>query len=373
MIHDLDSSLEQLLQKEMPRQVNISFEQPTGAESKKFSQKTPTLNLFLFDVRENNMLRQHQWQAVENGNGRSQKQRTPYRFDCHYLLTAWASSIEDQHRVLSEAMYVLLQYPLLPDDVLVGSLERPQFPIQTRLGSHDKLTNPAELWSALENQIRAAVSYIVTIELNPWQVELEEPPVHTKRLRLQQRHLPHTAAETVQIAGTVRSEKPMPGEMVVVLHNEQWHYEATVAENGRYTINHVLPGSYTLTAWEQTGPQARHKLVQHTVIVPLPVHVLSLADTFRLQIGAETMLEGLHLNSRRRGYIGKALPQPYLVEDVGTYLPRSGIFHFGREQREVGEGEVVAAVVPSTVPDQISFRLLYQEADEKVGNYDLTI
>ena len=184
MIHELDASIKQLLTTEMSRKVNVSFDQPTRDWANSLILTTPVLNLFLFDIRENNVLRQHQWEKVANGNGngRSHKKRTPYRFDCHYLLTSWANQVDGQHRLLSEAMLALLNFPALPKDVLTSSLKEQPFEIQTRLGSHDKLTNPAELWSAINNDIRAAVSYIVTIALSPWEAEQMEAPVQTKRL-----------------------------------------------------------------------------------------------------------------------------------------------------------------------------------------------
>ena len=390
MIDDLDRTLAQLLQNSMPRKVNVSFEQPTSSESAKFSQTTPTINLFLFDVRENNVLRQHQWQTPQNGNGttgngRSQKQRTPYRFDCHYLITAWAKTVNDQHKVLSEAMYVLLQHPVLPKEDLVGTLQEPQFPIQTRLGSHDKLTNPAELWSALENQIRAAVSYIVTIELNPWQPLAEAPPVHTKRLRLQQREQTETAVETVEVAGHIRSQKGLADQLIVTLTNDQRWHEAAVrldpirsseereVKNGRFALNHIQPDAYTLTLWQPTRQNQRQKLTSRQVIVPPPVHILSLADTFQLRIGNGPLHEGLHLRQRRPGYVGQLNIDPFTIEQVGEQMPRSGTYQFGKVVEKEGGPVTITAVIPTTTPHVNSFQLAYQRPDNNIGDYDLTI
>ena len=379
MIHDLDRSLEQLLTTHMPRKVNISFAQPTSGESSKFSQTTPTLNLFLFDIRENNVLRQHQWQAANsngngNGNGRSHKQRTPYRFDCHYLITAWAKTIDGQHQLLSEAMHILLQHPVLPDAALVRSLQKPQFPIQAKLGSHDKLTNPAELWSALENQIRAAISYIVTIELNPWQPIAEEAPVVTKRLRLQQREQLETAVETVEVAGEIHSQATLPNQLRVTLENKQrWHEAKVEGNNGCYTINHVLPDTYTLTLWQQNGPGQRQKLKERRVIVPPPVHILSLADTFQMQIGHGPTFDGLHLSRRQAGFVGQLKLDQFTIKQVGQHMPRSGTYHFGKVIDEKAGNVRITAVIPTTSPQIHSFHLAYKQPDDGIGEYDLTI
>ena len=59
MIDDLDQVLRQLLIRELPiknREVDVDFDQPTREWSGRLSR--PTLNLFLYDLRENNKLRQ---------------------------------------------------------------------------------------------------------------------------------------------------------------------------------------------------------------------------------------------------------------------------------------------------------------------------
>ena len=105
MIADLDKTLEQLLIAELPApngEIDIKFELPNREWAAKLSR--PTINFFLYDVRENANLRLHQWERL-NGNGRPQKssdqKRSPFRLDCHYMLTAWATDALDEHRLLT--------------------------------------------------------------------------------------------------------------------------------------------------------------------------------------------------------------------------------------------------------------------------------
>ena len=72
MIDDLDKSLENLLQQELPpelvSQVTISFAPPDG----KFpppSVKLPAIDLFLYDVRENRGLRDAEWRLERRSDG----------------------------------------------------------------------------------------------------------------------------------------------------------------------------------------------------------------------------------------------------------------------------------------------------------------
>lgn len=168
MIADLDETIRQLLIKELPvknGEIDIKFEQPKREWSARVSK--PTINLFLYDVRENNILRQHQWERVREGNGTVTQKRSHMRVDCLYMLTTWASDPEDEHRLLTRALMALFRYPILPEDRLEGTLRNPPYEIQARLAAHDRLTNPAELWSSLDNELRPSISYVITLALDP--------------------------------------------------------------------------------------------------------------------------------------------------------------------------------------------------------------
>lgn len=265
MIADLDETLRQLLKDELPiknSEIEISFEQPKRENSVRWTK--PTINLFLYDLRENNILRQHQWERVPKGNGRDQLahlKRSPLRVDCIYILTAWAADPGDEHRLLTRTVLSLFRYPTLPEDRLVGSLRQPLFDIQARLARHDKLTNPAEIWGALDNEIRPSISYTVTLALDPWK-EISGPIVRTRILRSgQSATLPRyhelqqeTLTEMVSIGGTVRDASnpaaSLPGIEVAI--RGTGHF-ATSDENGRFTLGGLSPGDYTLVAWPKKG------------------------------------------------------------------------------------------------------------------------
>ena len=105
MFHDLDEALRQLLVREMPirnGEVDIRFDQPTREWSARLSR--PTLNLFLYDLRENLKLRaSQQWTITRNKDGSATQRRTPARMDLHYMLTAWAREADDEHNLLARA------------------------------------------------------------------------------------------------------------------------------------------------------------------------------------------------------------------------------------------------------------------------------
>ena len=176
MIHDLDSTLEELLMRELPPEfvspdattpVTISFATPDD----KFpptSVTLPAIDLFLYDVRENRDLRTNAWLVERQSDGATTKKRPPVRVECSYLVTAWASdtstnSALDEHRLLGEVMMVLLRHSTLPQEVLQGQLkgQDPSLPAVTL--QPGRLQSLGEFWQALGGKPKAALNFTVTI------------------------------------------------------------------------------------------------------------------------------------------------------------------------------------------------------------------
>ena len=267
MIADLDETIRRLLQQELPiknGEIEIKFDQPKREWSARLNR--PTVNLFLYDLRENPVLRQHGWEQIAgNGNGRGDNQlahlkRTPLRVDCFYMLTTWASDPEDEHRLLSSALLALFRFPVLPADRLVGSLKKQPFEVPARLANHDRLTNPAEVWSSLDNEMRPSISYIITLALDPW-AEITVPLVRTFTMRSGQAvgmpELPSlqmdTVLERVDLGGTVQSAKsgdPLSGIQVAIKGTGLF---TTTDTSGRFRLGSLPPGEYILVAWPEEG------------------------------------------------------------------------------------------------------------------------
>ena len=274
MIADLDETLRQLLVAELPvknGEIDIEFDQPKREWSARLTR--PTVNFFLYDLRENAVLRQHQWEQAAGGNGRAADshlahlKRTPFRVDCLYMLTCWAAEPEDEHRLLTRTLLALFRFPVLPPERLVGSLKGQPFELQARLASHDRLTNPAEVWGALDNEMRPSLSYVVTLAMDPW-AEITAPLVKTFSMRsgqaeglpLSRRLVDSTVVEWSSIGGQVRAGaggKPAAGIQVAVKGSGLF---AASDENGQYTLNGLPPGEYILVAWPAEGRPLEKKV-----------------------------------------------------------------------------------------------------------------
>lgn len=201
MINDLDATIKKLVDQDIdalrndPKFANSAlvnmgaitceFQQPKSGWNNT-AQSGLVLNFFLYDVRENAQLRRHQWESMSNGHPSfAQQKRLPLRIDCFYLVTAWHDQPEWQHWLLASCLQVLGRYSVMPEQYLQGALKDQPFEIRTKIAAHDVMTNPAEIWSALGNDLHVGFSYVVTIAIDPWQ-PIQIPLVTTRVTRVEQ-------------------------------------------------------------------------------------------------------------------------------------------------------------------------------------------
>lgn len=181
MIGDLDKTIKTLLEQELAHvSVTISFDTP----AREFEPTSPTIDLFLYDVRENRELRSNEWH-VERSNGAATRTRAAMRVDCSYLITTWAGDIESEHTLLGEVMQALLRHPTIPEAVLQGNLRQQEVPLPTTSLQAGRLQSLAEFWQALEGKPKAVLNYMVTIGIAAQAPVPAGPPVVEKVLRFQ--------------------------------------------------------------------------------------------------------------------------------------------------------------------------------------------
>ncbi len=252
MIDAIDEVLRKLIIRELPvknGEIDITFEQPKREWSARISR--PTLNLFLYDIHENNKLRMGQsLRTQRNNDGTVSQQRQPVRMDVHYMVTAWAADPEDEHRLLSRALLVFLRIPLLPQDMLPESLRNQLKPIPVEVAQPDELRNITDVWSVLDNEMRPAIACTLTLEFDPYAPAIE-PLVRTREFRAGQSIYPWLREfdEGVEpdriweIAGVIRSEKPLENVRMTLVERGQ---DVRVYPGGEFAIDNLRAGDYTL-------------------------------------------------------------------------------------------------------------------------------
>jgi hypothetical protein len=244
MISDLDETIRQLLIQEGgldPAEIDISFEIPNREWSAGISR--PTVNCYLFDIRENRELRQRGVLMDRNGSNGNARRRPPMCVDLTYLITAWTRVVEDEHRLLWHALQTLMRFGTLPEALLHGALPEHAMPLYARIAQPDGvLKSPGEFWTALENQLKPSLSYVVTLALDYDQLQVG-PPVLTTTTRLRALDAPGDAA--VRIGGVLHAADgaPLPDTELWV---EGIGTSVMTAADGRFRLNVPRPGVYAL-------------------------------------------------------------------------------------------------------------------------------
>jgi hypothetical protein len=268
MFDDIDEALRQLLTRELPiknNEIDVAFHQPKREWSARLSR--PTLNFFLYDLRENAKMRSPTpaFDTTRNEDGTISQRRKPVRMYLYYMITAWANEPEDEHRLLARTMMVFYRWPELPADILPESLRDQPAPISIQVAQQDVLDKPSDIWSVLDNQMRPAIPCVVSMAMNPFKV-FTVPPVRTVDMGLSQSERPATREITpgsrignTIVSGRVRSKMPLQKLRIAIVGRGR---DALVVEGGEgeYIINNIEPGDYTLEVSAENRPASRHAL-----------------------------------------------------------------------------------------------------------------
>ncbi|HEX5085211.1 MAG TPA: Pvc16 family protein [Blastocatellia bacterium] len=183
MFHDLDKTIEKILDDGgAPAELKaaqVSFITP----DKNFTLNGPTVNLFLYEVKENRDLRDPT-PIIEKINGGFIRKEPPLRVDCSYIVTAWSNAVGDarvveEHRLLAQALLWLTRFPTVPADKLHGSLANQIYPPPTMVAQMDPNKSAGDFWFALGIPPRPAFYLVVTIAMDLG-LAIEGPLVTTR-------------------------------------------------------------------------------------------------------------------------------------------------------------------------------------------------
>jgi hypothetical protein len=259
MIDALDETLKAVLREVGgldADEVDVAFEAPDREWAGRVGK--PTVNCYLYDIRENLRLRGNEWtvERAQDGNGIIKK-RAPRRYDLSYVCTAWTNEIEDEHRLLWQVLAAMIRCNEIPRHLLQGNLANVKAPVITEVAQPDGLLrDPADVWSALDNRIRPSVNVVVTLPLDDSGPVLA-PMVLTRRIRVNE---PNRSVELIQIGGRVAAGDGSPIADATVRVRDHAFSTVTV-DDGRFAIAGLREGSYTLIAETASGTVAREVTV----------------------------------------------------------------------------------------------------------------
>jgi hypothetical protein len=169
MIQDLDDTLKTLLIQKVPidnTAIDIKFEMPSQDWETKLQK--PTINLFLYDIRENLELRSNEKFLTRQGVIGTEN-IAPVRMDLTYMITAWTKEIADEHRLLGNILKTLLRYPILPPEVFQGAIANQSLPLRAWVTQPEQTPKVWDFWGAMNGRLKAGLSYMVTIAIEPFE------------------------------------------------------------------------------------------------------------------------------------------------------------------------------------------------------------
>lgn len=252
MFDDLDASLTQLLNDapagELPelRNADVTFVTPESS----FAPAQPTVDLFLYAVRENRELRDSR-PIVERDGSRFTSRPAPLRADCSYVVTTWAAGppgparVAAEHRLLGQALTWLSRFGTVPDRYLQGLLGLPErlYPPPTLVARMDPSQNAGDFWVAMGIAPRPAFELTVTVEL-----DLGDPVggdlVTTRFTRFQAFGEPDQP--WVQLGGRVVNGVAGDGVSDAIVDLTDLRLRTRSGDEGRYSFPRVPPGTHTI-------------------------------------------------------------------------------------------------------------------------------
>ena len=179
MIHDVDESLRALVRRDALNgsPVEIAFDAPTKEWVAR--RNAPTVDLYLYDIREDLPRREVAWENVRDATGRVVERRPPpRRFRLSYLVTAWTQRPEDEHRLLSAMLSCFIRHEAMPREVIAGPLAEQTLPVYITVALPPPEDRSfADVWTALGGELKPSLDLVVTAPLDTRRTEVAGPPV----------------------------------------------------------------------------------------------------------------------------------------------------------------------------------------------------
>jgi len=266
VLADLDETVRQLLMRYVPvdpAAIDISFDLPDREWSARLTR--PTVNCFLYDVRENHRLRASTWETRRDASTAT-RLKGPLRIDATYQVTTWARANDDQHRLLWRVLAALARHPTLTPDVLVGELKEQALPVSTSVAQPDQTpANIGDFWNAVDNRVRPVLTYVVTLSLDPEVVVNSKLTLFAPTVNVVQRERAEIE-HGFTIRGRVRDRSDprriMTGALVVLsetgdrtLTDDEGHFAFRGVPRGQATLV-VRAGHREQTTWPISVPGA---------------------------------------------------------------------------------------------------------------------
>jgi hypothetical protein len=163
MIHEVDETLRSIVKRDVINgsDIEVVFEAPTKDWASR--RNTPTIDMYLYDIREDIKRRQHGEVEIRDESGRiTGRRQIPRIFKLSYLITAWTQRPEDEHRLLSGMLACFLRNDRIPLDWMTAALQENGWPLNVSIAlppPEDRALS--DVWSALGGELKPSLDLVI--------------------------------------------------------------------------------------------------------------------------------------------------------------------------------------------------------------------
>jgi len=215
----------------------IAFDRPAD----NFNPAQTTVDLFLYDVREDMELRSNEPLRTRSAGG-VQMHQAPLRVLCSYLVTAWPVGGTEltlqEHRLLAQTLQVLARNKQIPAPFLKGKLIGQEPPLPTMTARTEGLKDPHEFWTAIGNKMRPSFIVTATIAMDLF------PPVSVPEVIVSEIDL--VGSPRFRIGGYVTDAATHAPVVDASVSLVELGLAARTDQQGRYHLGAMTAGTYTV-------------------------------------------------------------------------------------------------------------------------------
>ncbi len=167
------------------------------------SLKAPTVNLFLFDLRENAARRESAYEEIRE-DGRIVGYKPPMqRWDLHYTVTVFAPQILVEHKILAAVLRYFASIDVLPTELLPPMFTELGYPLLVSTGAGMK----RGMFLNYAGDMKAGFEMAITVPVPPLPAPPPAPPVQQQP---EVRVAPVPGADAARTAQASETVPPRP-------------------------------------------------------------------------------------------------------------------------------------------------------------------
>lgn len=186
MIGEIDDAIRALVRRSegIAADIEVALDAPTKEWAAR--RNAPTVDLFLYDIREDTRRREHGFTELRDEHGLvTSRVPAPRFFKLSYLVTAWTQRPDDEHRLLDALLRCFLQYDAVPDSFVVDTLAETGLPCSINVAlppPEDRAF--ADVWSSLGGELKPSLDVVITAPMTRGISYAAGPPVDRVETRI---------------------------------------------------------------------------------------------------------------------------------------------------------------------------------------------